>query len=718
MVIYTREEKTLIIPEGLGSSMSCEEQYREGYDNGYQSGYTEGYAEGQADCSGGTGCNLQAKSQSIDGSGTGLWNIYPDAGYDGMERVTILDDGYGQAKYQEGYAAGQADCPECSGGTCNLEMKNYEIDASGEGVWIVEPDNGYDGISHLTIYDAGYGGKWYDTGLQEGYQSGYTAGLNDCSGSTPCDCSSAVTEAYESGYTEGYQSGYTQGQAECPECDCTEECTICYNQGYADGRESVTSGCPMQSKSIRMNNIETTVTPDYGYVGLDSVYINAEDVYNDAYSTGYTEGYQSGYTAGQQDCSGSSCNLTDAWIDLMDGDDFEGQGVDYYVSAITPNYDGWYKVHIQDKDYGSSKYQEGYADGQAACPECDCSSAVTEAYQSGYTEGYQSGSTDGYTDGFNDGYLSGASDTCGNAINEAYELGYQSGTTDGFNDGHSSGYTDGYDAGEQDGYAQGYAAGQADCPSCEGVIYNVELDSGWTGSSDILPGELINEIMITDTGYSEAKYNEGYSQGYSDGASDCSTAIEQAYESGYTAGEGEIHTIEVVIKTENNYYAPLTGAPRAVVVLTEGEGVDAHTTPYDQSNIIEGDGVSEYVGTYDFNTQDSEDPSLYYFSQIYDTTAKTLTLCFKGYLYNNSGVYPQPIYGCPSSLGVEVMASNINNWGNWSVETVRFNGRPLYDNNGGLSKIGNGGFKLKPTYYGDSPAVTSGCRQIGMSIFN
>lgn len=54
MVIYTREEKVLIIPEGEGCgcqgggqpSRRCEQEIR----IAYQSGYTEGYNQGQADC--------------------------------------------------------------------------------------------------------------------------------------------------------------------------------------------------------------------------------------------------------------------------------------------------------------------------------------------------------------------------------------------------------------------------------------------------------------------------------------------------------------------------------------------------------------------------------------------------------------------------------------------------------------------------------------------
>lgn len=71
MVIYSKEEKTLIIPEGLG--YEAEQQYNKGYDNGYTDGqascpecsgstdcssaiteaFESGYTAGQADCEGG-----------------------------------------------------------------------------------------------------------------------------------------------------------------------------------------------------------------------------------------------------------------------------------------------------------------------------------------------------------------------------------------------------------------------------------------------------------------------------------------------------------------------------------------------------------------------------------------------------------------------------------------------------------------------------------------
>lgn len=522
MVIYTKEEKRIIIPEGLGGYVTgdCRAIAEEAREQGYESGYTQGYNDGVlADC-----------GEAIE---------------------EAFNDGF-----ESGYTQGQADCPECSGGTCNLENGRVELGRNWGGNNTFYPGEGYDGFSSIQITDNGYGNEKYQSGYTQGYNDGQGGGCN-LQDKSVYQNSNLVTYYPDEGYdgmrsiyvdaTGVYSNGHTAGQNYARSLMVSSAFTDNGTYTNPNGWNSVTVDVPAPpimwvEKRFNLESGDTspwTVLPDY------TRYMTEVIVTDNGYGQGkYTEGYE----AGLQACSGSSCNLTDTWIDLMNGDDFEGQGVDYYVSAITPNYDGWYKVHIQDKDYGQSKYAEGYT-------------------------------------------------------------------------------------------------------------------------------------------------------------------------AGFTAGEGEIHTLEIVIKTENNYYEAFTGDTRITMVLDEGEGVEANTTPYDQSNIIEGDGRSEYMGTYNFNTQDSDDPSLYYISQIYDTTAKTLTLCFKGYLYNNSGVYPQPIYGCPSAVGVEIMASNINNWGNWSVETVRFNGRPLYDNHGWLSKIGNGGFKLKPTYYEDNPAVLNNHRQIFITTF-
>lgn len=507
---------------------------------------------------------------------------------------------------------------------------------------------------------------------RQGYQRGYDDGIADCSGSTPCDCSSAITEAYQSGYTEGYN----QGQADCPECDCSSAVTEAYESGVTEGIAEQKS--LLVSSAFTRNGIYTREN------GWNEIEVNVPQ-----------------WLPAEEKTLSLVRNVSGPWEVLAD-------------SPI-----GMSKVTVEDNGYGSWKYDQGYQAGIAQCSG-GTSCSLQDDYEL-YLDGSETAGqmpiwpNEGY-DGISEGRV---------FYMEAYQ--------NQWNSGHTSGFTDGY----QSGYTEGYTQGQADCPQCSGGTgCNLEekqvlLQSGDVGVWPVSPSsgyDGMYSVVVSDDGYGQYKYSEGYTTGSADGyavgeqygfengyqsgytdgynsaiTANCGSAITEAYESGYTAGEGEIHTIEVVIKTENNYYEPFTGEPEVVVVMYEGEGVFTTITPYDQSNIIEGDGLDTYVGTYKFITQYSSNPNLYYSSQIYNATAKTLTLCFKGYLYNGSGVYPQPpIYACPSSLGVNVMESNINNWGNWAVESVRFNGRPLYDNNGGLSKIGNGGFKLKPTYYEDT----------------
>lgn len=160
---------------------------------------------------------------------------------------------------------------------------------------------------------------------EEIYQSGYTAGYDDCGEG---DCSEIQNIAYNSGLTVGYESGYTAGQDDCP-LDCDAAYDSGYTQGYQGG-------------------------------------------YGVGYQGGYSQGYQGGYSQGQADCPDCpACDCTEAY----------DSG---YTQGYQGGYQGGYSVGYQG-GYGVG-YQGGYAQGQADCPDCpacDC----TEAYQSGLTVG-------------------------------------------------------------------------------------------------------------------------------------------------------------------------------------------------------------------------------------------------------------------------------------------------------------------------------------------
>ena len=156
---------------------------------------------------------------------------------------------------------------------------------------------------------AGYSAQTIDDIIEEAYQSGYTAGYDDCGGG---DCSEVENIAYNSGLTVGYESGYTAGQADCPDCptcDCTEAyqsgLTVGYNSGYTAGQDDCPD-CP----------------------ACDCT---------EAYDSGYTQGFLSGFSAGHI-YSGSFLETEIEGISI----DFTGQESRLFG---TTNY-GWY---IDDK---------------------------------------------------------------------------------------------------------------------------------------------------------------------------------------------------------------------------------------------------------------------------------------------------------------------------------------------------------------------------------
>lgn len=119
--------------------------------------------------------------------------------YSGSTLEDLLEDAY-----DSGYTDGQEDC---TGGTC-------------EGV--------------------------YESGYTDGYQSGYTDGQDTCE---ECDCTTAYTsgytDGYESGNTDGYQTGYDDGYNAG-----SESCSGEYERGYDDGYQSgYTSGYTDGSES-------------------------------------------------------------------------------------------------------------------------------------------------------------------------------------------------------------------------------------------------------------------------------------------------------------------------------------------------------------------------------------------------------------------------------------------------------------------------------------
>ena len=238
----------------------------------------------------GTSCNLEAKNETITAA---TQTILPSSGYDGMNSVAVDATSFGNDKYAEGFADGQASCPPCPEPEIESGV-TYELQSGFTGVTIT-PSSGYDGMADVTITDNGYGQEKYDEGYGDGFVSGQTDILSGMSSTaftvndtyTNPSGWSAVTVNVPTGSScnlEGASysipNGFT-GTTLTPSSgyDGMSAVTITdggygqekYDEGYADGQSS---SCNMQSKSVTLTATTECIYPDAGsyeyYLGFNN----------------------------------------------------------------------------------------------------------------------------------------------------------------------------------------------------------------------------------------------------------------------------------------------------------------------------------------------------------------------------------------------------------------------------------------------------------------
>lgn len=184
MIVYDKEQKQIVIPNGLGNVNIVINQNPECPE-----------------------CNLEDKfvyPSMADRDENNFIIVNPSEGYDGMSR-TVIDP---QTIYNEGVEEGRN---QGGGGDCNLEDKWTTPDIGNiddNGFIVTIPSEGYDGMSRVVTDPSKLRESWY----YEGYEQGRAecGGGGDCPECPDGDCNLITQLITQNGTyraSEGYQIG-------------------------------------------------------------------------------------------------------------------------------------------------------------------------------------------------------------------------------------------------------------------------------------------------------------------------------------------------------------------------------------------------------------------------------------------------------------------------------------------------------------------------------
>lgn len=213
----------------------------------------------------GSSCNLQEKSAVIeDKTGT----ILPDAGYDGLSKVSYDASSVFDSGYTEGYNEGEIEGYEQ--GEADQKAKLISTAITSNGTYTRE--NGYNSVE-VNVPQTILQSTAFTTNGSYIQEEGYAWSEVDVN----VDTQGAFESGYTSGYTEGYNSGYTDGSED----------------GFESGETHQKS--LLVSTAITENGL---YEKEDGYNSVN-VNINTQAYWNSGYTSGYTEGFESGHTAGE-----------------------------------------------------------------------------------------------------------------------------------------------------------------------------------------------------------------------------------------------------------------------------------------------------------------------------------------------------------------------------------------------------------------------------------
>ena len=121
--------------------------------------------------------NLESGHASLDSGWTSPSTVVPSSGYNGLSSVVVTDDGYGQAKYDQGYSAGHTSgygegYADGTSANCNTYSLLYVTQHFDTGTITLYPDPSQGtGFSWVAVNLDGYGERRFQDGYREGESS-------------------------------------------------------------------------------------------------------------------------------------------------------------------------------------------------------------------------------------------------------------------------------------------------------------------------------------------------------------------------------------------------------------------------------------------------------------------------------------------------------------------------------------------------------------------
>lgn len=302
MIFYSREKKTLIIPEGIGSTSTQD------YENGVTAGKAIQKAEDDAKITPRINITENGVYEADYGYNTVSVNV--PSGGDCQEEIEEAYESGQTVGYNSGYTAGEAAQKSklaitaiTANGTYEredgfnrvtvnvesapqLEVRSYNLDENWSGdSGEVYPDAslGFDGFRYFMVNDIGYG--------QAKVNSGFTAARNLMSSTTITENGTYTNESGWSAVTvnvpptdcsTAYAEGVAYQKSKLASTAITQNGTFTRADGWSAVTVNVptTGGCSLQQKTFvlqdGMNYSNVLINPSAGYDGMSQVVLNAD----------------------------------------------------------------------------------------------------------------------------------------------------------------------------------------------------------------------------------------------------------------------------------------------------------------------------------------------------------------------------------------------------------------------------------------------------------